>query len=166
MDYEIRRAKIGDEDTFAYIQTESWKSAFQHILTPEEALQEATQIDRATLMYRRILERNYGNGYLLTVDGKDHCIAWWSASRSEDMSDYAELICIHSLPDNRRKGFGSKMMDKVLHDAAAAGYKKIMLWVFEKNTQARHFYESHGFTPSGKVKFDFATTEICYEREL
>lgn len=165
MNYEIRRAKIGDEGTLAYIQTESWKSAFQHILTPE-ALQEATQMDRATLMYRRILERNYGNGYLLSVDGKDHCIAWWSATREADMPGYAELICIHSLPDNRGKGFGGKMMETVLRDAAVAGYKKIMLWVFEKNTRARHFYETHGFAPNGKLKPDGAATELCYEKEL
>lgn len=165
MDYEIRRAKIGDEATLAHIQTESWKTAFQHILTPE-ALEETTQVDRATVMYRRILEQNYGNGYLLSIDGKGHCIAWWGASRSEDMPGYAELICIHSLPDNRGKGFGSKMMDAVLQDVAAAGYKKIMLWVFEKNTRARQFYERHGFSANGKVKPDGAATEICYEKDL
>ena len=165
MNYEIRRAKIGDEATLAHIQTESWKTAFQHILTPE-ALQAATRIERATMMYRRILEQNYGNGYLLSIDGNARCIAWWSDSREEDMPGYAELICIHSLPDNRGKGFGSKMMDTVLRDVAAAGYKKIMLWVFEKNTRARHFYETHGFTPNGKTKSDADAIELCYEKEL
>lgn len=165
MDYTIERAKLGDEATLAYIQTESWKAAFRDILTPE-ALQVATQIDQATMMYRRILEKNYGNGYLLTAAGKAHGIAWWAATRSEDMPGYAELICIHSLPGNWRKGFGSKLMEAVLYDAADAGYKKIMLWVFEDNARARKFYEAHGFTTTGKVKPDSQPTEICYEKNL
>lgn len=30
--YNIRRVTEGDEQILAYIQTESWKAAFQHIL--------------------------------------------------------------------------------------------------------------------------------------
>ena len=30
---DIRKVKIGDENTLAYIQTESWKLAFQQILS-------------------------------------------------------------------------------------------------------------------------------------
>ncbi len=165
MEYTIRHAQPGDEATLAYIQTESWNAGFRGILT-EDALAAATQIDRVTMMYRRILEQNYGNLYLLTVDGKPHCIAAWAPTRSEDMPGYAELICIHSLPGNWRKGFGRSMMDTVLRDAADAGYRKIMLWVFEENARARRFYESMGFTTVGKVKPDSAPTEICYEKDL
>ena len=165
MEYLIRRAKPGDEAALAHVQTESWKAAFQGIL-PADALQAATQLDRVTAMYRRILEQNYGYLYLLTVDGNPHGIAAWGATRSEDMPGYAELICIHSLPGNWRKGFGSKLMSTVLQDMKEAGYKKVMLWVFEENSRARQFYEACGFTTAGKVKPDFEPTELCYEKEL
>ena len=48
--YNIRRATAGDAQILAYIQTESWKDAFQHILEPED-LKQCTNLERATAMY-------------------------------------------------------------------------------------------------------------------
>ena len=113
--YNIRRVTEGDEQILAYIQTESWKDAFQHILEPED-LKQCTNLERATAMYQKLLDAKKGNGYILEVEGKPHCIAWWDAARNQDMTGYAELICIHSLQDNWRKGYGSKMMEQILND--------------------------------------------------
>lgn len=165
MQYTIERVKPGDEAALAYIQTESWKAAFRGILA-DDVLEQKTKLDRTTAMYRRLLEQNTGKGYLLHVEGKPHCIAWWDAARDADMPGYAELICIHSLPDRWRQGFGSKMMEAVLRDMTVAGYRKVMLWVFEENRRARRFYERHGFTASGKVQEGLGANEVCYERDL
>mgnify|MGYP003304472260 CR=1 FL=1 len=163
--YTTENVKLGDEAILAHIQTESWKAGFKEILS-DEILQKCTQLDKATAMYRRLLEQGIGNGYLLKVNGEPHCIAWWDATREKDMPGYAELICIHSLPGRWRKGYGSRMMERVLRDVTAAGYEKIMLWVFEDNERARRFYETHGFTTCGKAKPGILPTEICYERSL
>lgn len=103
----------------AYIQTESWKAAFQKILEPED-LEQCTNLERATAMYQKLLDAKKGNGYILEVEGKPHCIAWWDAACNQDMTGYAELICIHSLQDNWRKGYGSKMMEQILNDMEKA----------------------------------------------
>lgn len=165
MDYTIERVKVGDEAILAHIMTESWKAGFKDILSPE-VLTKYTNVDKATMMYKRLLEQNIGNGYLLKVEGKPHCIAWWDDTRETDMPGYAELICIHSLPGQWQQGYGSKMMDTVLYDISAAGYTKVMLWVFEKNTRARCFYEAKGFITKGKKKTGMGATEICYEKNL
>ena len=165
MKHTIERVKPGDEETLAYIQTESWKASFRDILEPD-VLESCTNLEKVTNMYKRLLEQNIGNGYLLKVEGEPHCIAWWDATREADMLGYAELICIHSLPGRWRNGYGSKMMETVLRDIATAGYTKVMLWVFEENARARQFYEAQGFCTRGKVKSGLGTTEICYEREL
>ena len=165
MGYSIERVKPGDQVTLAYIQTESWKAAFRDILEPE-ILEGCTNPDKVRAMYQRMLEQGKGNGYILTVDGQPHCIAWWDATREKDMPGYAELICIHSLPNQWRKGYGSKMMETVLRDISAAGYAKVMLWVFEENARARRFYEAFGFTTKGKIKPGIEPTELCYEKEL
>lgn len=165
MEYTIEKVKLGDESLLAYIQTESWKAGFKDILDPE-TLTKCTNIEKTTGMYKRLLVQNIGNGYLLRVDGKPHCIAWWDAARDSDMVGYAELICIHSLSDNWRKGYGSKMMETVLNDIKNAGYSKVMLWVFEENERARCFYEKHGFETEGKIKPNIEPKEICYEKNL
>lgn len=125
MDCLIRKVQHGDEFDLAYIQTESWKAAFKDILSAE-ILQMSTNLNRATAMYKRLLDENVGNGYILEVDSHPHCIAWWDTARDNDMPDYAELICIHSLQDNWRKGFGTQMMRRVMGNMRAAGYDKVI----------------------------------------
>lgn len=163
--YLIRKVAPGDAETLAYIQTESWKAAFKEILEEEELIH-CTNMERATRMYEGLLEVKKGNGYLMEIDGRSHCIAWWDATREEDMPGYAELICIHSLQDKWGKGYGSKMMNKVLADIKNAGYKKVMLWVFEENKRARIFYEAKGFVKSEKSKTFKGVTEVMYVLEM
>ena len=165
MNYSIRRVQKGDEQTLAYIQTESWKAAFRDILT-EDALRKSTEIGHVTDMYKKLLGENKGNGYILEIEGKAHCIAYWDKARDGDMADAAEIICIHSLQDNWRKGYGSRMMDRLLYDIAAAGYSRALLWVFEENRRARAFYESNGFAVNGKTKLALGTRSICCEKTI
>ena len=162
----IRKVRPGDEETLAYIQTESWKAAFLGILS-DERLQRSADPVRATAMYRRLLDEGIGNGYLLEVDGKPHAIAWWDRSRdAEDPAGFAELICIHSLPDHWGMGFGKKLMDRILSDIREAGYTRVMLWVFTENTRARRFYEACGFVATNQTKPCFETQEIRYEKTI
>ena len=90
----IRRVKAGDEDSLAYVQTESWKEAFREIV-PADILSQCTEIERAAEMYKMLLAENKGNGYILELDGRPHCIAWWDAAREENMRGFAELICMN-----------------------------------------------------------------------
>lgn len=161
----IRRAGRGDEKHLAHIQTESWKAAFDKII-PSELLSKCTETERVTAMYRRLMNENKGNGYILEIDGKPHCIAWWDETREKDMAGFAELICIHSLRDNWHKGYGQMMMDKVLDDAKNAGYTGIMLWAFEKNVRAIRFYKASGFVASERKQSAFGAVEEMYIRKL
>ena len=161
----IRRVCIGDESVLAQIQTESWKAAFQNILS-KEVLEKVTAVHQAESMYRRLLKEKIGNGYILEINGAGHCIAWWDEARDLDCSGSAELICIHSLCDRWGHGYGRKMMEKVLADIKAAGYAKVVLWTFEENGRARRFYEKLGFSADGKTKTSFGTQEIRYEKVL
>lgn len=165
METMIRKVQQGDANALAYIQTESWKAAFAGILDAE-MLAKCTDIDRATAMYQMLLDENKGNGYLLTVNEKTHCIAYWDAARDPEFAGKAELICIHSLPDNWHKGFGSQMMDFVLDDIKKAGYSEVVLWVFRDNLRARAFYEAKGFILKGTARPAFDTEEVLYSKGL
>ena len=165
MEIDIRKVKQGEADTLAYIQTESWKAAFK-VIIDADMLDKCTNIDKARLMYQRLLDDNKGNGYILTVDDKPHCIAYWDKARDSDLIGKAELICIHSLPDNWHKGFGSKMMDLVLEDIKKSGYSEVVLWVFRDNLRARAFYEAKGFVLNDVTKAAFDSEEVLYSKVL
>lgn len=164
-DVLIRHVRPGDETVLAHIQTASWKSAFRHILDVD-TLERLTNPDKAADMYKKLLDAGKGHGYLLELEGKPHCIAWWDAARNARFAGSAELICIHSLQENRRKGYGSAMMERVLQDIRQAGFRKVMLWVFEKNTAAISFYEAFGFWDTGIRQDAFGAAEAAYEKDL
>ncbi len=165
MAFQIRPVCQGDAAILASIQSASWQAAFRDILS-EETLSKCSNVDHSTAMYTHLLENNIGNGYIGELDGTPHCIAYWNAARDADMPGMAELICIHSLPENWRKGCGSQMMDRVLADIRSAGFEKVVLWVFTDNYRARAFYEAMGFSATDRTHPAFGTTEICYIKEL
>ena len=160
----IREIVPGDAEILAHLQSASWRSGFAGILE-DSILKQRTDIVRLTAMYARALTGNFGHGILLELEGKPHCMAIWDKAR-EDWFDGAELICIHSLPEHWQEGYGSRVMERVLKDMKEAGYKRVMLWVFEENTRARRFYEKHGFHVTEHTKTERGPVEILYEREL
>lgn len=62
MEFTVERVKLGDEAVLAFIMTESWKAGFKDILSAD-ILKKYIQVDKATAMYRRVLEQNVGNLY-------------------------------------------------------------------------------------------------------
>ncbi len=165
MNIEIRNAQQGDEEIFAYIQTESWKQAFKDIIS-EEVLIKHTDLSSVETMYKRVISNPAMYLKLQLVDGKPHCIAAWGRNRENSNSTNAELICIHSLPDKRRQGLGTLMMKSTLDDIKYAGYSEVVLWCFEENTVARKFYEKIGFVLTDKTKNTFGATEVEYKLNL
>ena len=83
-------------------------------------------------MYQRLLDKNMGNGYILSTDGKPRCIAYRDGARDAEFTGKAELLCIHSLPDNWHKGHDSQMMEQVLKDIREAGYSEVFRWASGK----------------------------------
>ena len=161
----IRKAIPGDEQVLAYIQTESWKTAFAGILSPEELVR-CTNLEKAEQMYHSILRREGCNMAIELVNDQPHCIAAWGTNRCDLGDAVGELICIHSLQGRWRKGYGSEMMKYVLDDLRQAQYKSVILWVFEANTRARRFYEKHGFKLTEQTKSFNGVTEVMYEKGL
>ena len=161
----VRRAVPGDEEILARIQTESWKSGFAGILPPD-VLERSTNVEKARKMYVSVLEGGIGEGWILSLDGQPRAIAFWSRSREEDLPEYAELICIHSLQDTWRKGLGSVLIRQVFDRMREEGYRKVMLWVFEENRRARKFYQHFGMNPTDRKKEFAGVYERMYTGKL
>lgn len=161
----IKRAQPGDEKILAYIQTQSWKAAFAHILSPQE-LERCTDARRVAQMYTRILSTSGCNMAIEYVDEIPHCIAAWGTNRCGLEETVGELVCIHSLQDGWGKGYGSAMMQHVFAELRQAGYASVILWVFEENTRARKFYEKHGFYLTEQKKQINGILEVMYRKDL
>ena len=161
----IRKAVPGDEQMLAYIQTESWKTAFAGILSPEE-LERCTNLEKAEQMYHSVLRREGCNMAIEFVADQPHCIAAWGTNRCDLGDTVGELISIHSLQNNWAKGYGSAMMEYVLAQLQQANYESVILWVFEANTRARKFYEKHGFELTEQKKQANGIAELMYMKRI
>lgn len=164
-DVVLRPAEMQDVPALAYIQTQAWKAAFGGILTAE-VLAQATNLAEAEAMHRYVLEQRLAHVYIQYVDGVPQGIAAWSANRDNLGPEAAELICIHSLPQFWGHGYGSHMLEHLIDQIRAAGYSRLVLWVFEANQRARCFYETHGLEQSARSKDTLGAREIMYTMDL
>ena len=131
-----------------------------------EDMEKCTAIVKTEAMYENVLKSSYAEISILEIDSKPHCIAAWSKARNPQFSDCAELICIHSLSENRGKGYGSMMMNHIIDEIKNSGYNSVLLWVFEKNIRARKFYEKHGFELTDRTQVSYGAVEVMYCKEL
>ena len=130
-------------------------------------IQMAELFDRDVKTIGKHINNALKEEFILSFDEKPHCIAYWGDARDEENRGKAELICIHSLPENWHKGYGSKMMEVVLEDIRnTAEYREVVLWVFKDNTRAREFYESKGFEPTSISRKTYDTEEMLYTMKI
>lgn len=66
--------------------------------------------------------------------------------------DEAHITNIAVKPDEKRKGFGKKLLEFALNDMVENGVSKVTLEVNEHNVPAINLYESFGFKLAGRRK--------------
>lgn len=119
-------------------------------------------------MFENILKVD-GFHNLIAIDGDNRCrLCSYGKSRDNDLNEYGEIIAIHTKPENWGKGEGKALTDTAISELRRLGYRKIMLWTFEENSRARHFYKKYGFVSDEIIKDSgFANAkEIRYRLEL
>ena len=80
-----------------------------------------------------------------------------------------ELYALYVAPAWWSTGTGRALMDRVLAEVRAEGYRRIVLWVLTENVRARRFYERCGFRLSGATHVLHGlggVPEVCYELAL
>ena len=70
-------------------------------------------------------------------------------SRFEQYSESGEVISIYFLPEYMGKGYGYRLLSKVVNELKNQGFEEVFLWVLEDNHRARKFYEKFGFLCTG-----------------
>lgn len=63
-----------------------------------------------------------------------------------------EVIMLYVHPARSGRGFGRALLEHSLEVLAGRGYHWVVIWVLEKNTNARSFYEHHGLRPDGLAR--------------
>lgn len=73
-------------------------------------------------------------------------------TEEEDCPGGMELFELYVDPFFQGMGIGSRLMEYFLKEAGETSRRQKLLWVLEKNDNARRFYERSGFAPDGHKK--------------
>lgn len=135
-----------DRRAVGRIYEDSWKYAYKELL-PQEYLDHLS----AELWANR-LDISDRHSLIVELDGKMIGTASYGKSRDAEYAGQGEIYSIYLLPGYIGRSYGKQLIDAVIEQLHALGYKSIFLWVLENNLGARGFYEKAGFTCSGKSK--------------
>jgi ribosomal protein S18 acetylase RimI-like enzyme len=84
-----------------------------------------------------------------------------------DFDGEGQLMRLHVLPSEWRRGVGGALHDAALSHLACQGYHRAGLWVIAANTGARALYEARRWTLRPEYKLHVSgVTELRYDRSL
>jgi len=142
---------INDKDdriAISDIYEESWKHTYKGII-PQEYLE---NIPKGR--WSNKIDTPGWNTMVLIEDGKYVGTSSFCKSRFDEYADEGEIISIYFLPEYTKRGFGKALINAVVAELKALGYREIFLWVLEENDNARKFYEHIGFEPTDEYLSD------------
>lgn len=163
----IRKADFTQAGTFAEILCKSWQSAYSGII-PKYILAKFTDVETR----RKSLEKWMSGGeavYLLAYCDDTPCGACCiGVSRDSNQPESGEVVAIYLLEEYWGRGIGRALMRAALDEIKAMGFESVSLWVLERNTRARRFYEKCGLLPDGASKNSGLgdETEIRYSADI
>ena len=162
---EIRHLAPGDDlNEISSIYENSWKYAYKGII-PQEFLDSIPEGRWAGK-----LNAEGRDNLVLIADGKLAGTACICSSRWDDHPGCGEIVSIYLLPEYMGKGLGGDLLERCTEELKKKGFRRVILWVLEENTRARHFYEKHGFVCAGEYLNDCIggkdLREVLYRLEI
>jgi ribosomal protein S18 acetylase RimI-like enzyme len=152
----VRTAQATDAPKITHIHVATWRTAYRGQI-PDSVL-DALDVERRTAFWRERITQARGSVFV-AEDGDIVGFCDLAPSRDKDAEPQAvaEIVAIYILPQHWRKGAGRMLCGCALAEARRRAYGVVTLWVLASNGNARHFYETMGFSPDGAVKTEKTT---------
>jgi len=147
----IRPAVESDALAIAAIHVAAWRAAYAN-LVPAEYLQALDVTERSRHWGKTLREMSDNRVVLLAETDAPVGFASYGPSRDLDRVGDAELYSIYVSPAAFGLGAGTMLVARGASEMAARGFITINLWVFERNVQARRFYERLGWKEEATTK--------------
>lgn len=150
MEINIRLATLDDSEFCADIHGRSWLFAYSECVD-RTIIEERNK--RWPVIWAKMLSNNQNSHYVITYD--ENIIGFFTINsvRDADLNDTVyELVGLYLDPDYVGNGVGKLAMTWIKNEVKSRGYGRISLWVLDKNSRARRFYEKAGFVFDGASK--------------
>ena len=98
---------------------------------------------------RWLLNKGNVDYYVYDEDGVIKGYLCFEIRPATDMPDFVECMGLFVEPFMKQQGIGTKLLEFFENKVRERGYSKVYLWTFEKNENARKFYEKNGWAMDG-----------------
>ncbi|MCO4694346.1 GNAT family N-acetyltransferase [Streptomyces sp. RO-S4] len=168
----IRPMTADDCAGVAGIRVAGWRYAYRGLVP--QAYLDGMDVAEEAGRQRARLAAGDGSVVDLVAEAEDGTLAGWAAYgpyRDGDVrTEDGELYALYVPPERIGQGLGRTLLTEVTGRCAAAGHRRVFLWVLRDNARARRFYTAAGYTADGTEEhFELAgiqVPEVRYVREL
>ncbi len=140
MNIEIRHYEAKDKAVVLFLHKKG--------LEQTESFIQNSDLDKDLEDIEGVYLKNGGEFLVLTVDGK---VVGMGALRRVDHHT-AEIKRMRVSAEFQGRGFGSALLDKLIHAAKNMGYKDLILDTSKKQTTAQKLYKKFGFQEMSRGK--------------
>ncbi|GGL90434.1 MULTISPECIES: GNAT family N-acetyltransferase [Micromonospora] len=169
MTLTLRHATLDDLHPVGALHHRSRVATYSAFLPVEALAEPSAQAMGAYWAERWVWERD---DHLMTVAERDGQLVGFSYLGPDDGGDPATglLNALHLDPAERGRGTGRLLMVDALAVMRDRAWRRATLWVLERNTLARRFYERGDWRPTGERRTDrigtIPTTQLRYHRPV
>ena len=150
MEIIIRKALLEDATNLTDCHISSWQSAYKEIVPKEYLMNMLVEKEQHVEKYKITLANPGDQKYYCVMYGKKMVgFIIISTRHNEDKSCIGEIWAIYLIEEFCGKKYGKKLLDFAINELKHMGSQKTILWVFEENYRARHFYEKNNLSYNG-----------------
>ena len=161
----VRPPTPGDAPRLAAVHIETWQQAYDGIF-PERFLHELDMEGRRQWFASRIERAAEG---LLVADAGSGPVGFCLFGEATEPG-WGEVYAIYVHPEHWGDGHGTELLSAAETHLSVMGFERALLWVLERNLQAREFYQRRGWVLGRPIKIEeiggTQVTEVRYERVL
>lgn len=161
MAIRIRKATAADSCGIAKVHVDSWRSSYADVV-PHEVLFGLSYSDRRD-MWDRLLDSRTGGKHCYVAETSDDRIVGFACGGPvrEGCDTYeGEVYSIYLLEEYQHGGLGRQLLLSTAKRMKDDGIESMLLWVFEKNHEARGFYEYLGGELIGRKEVRIGASDL------
>jgi GNAT superfamily N-acetyltransferase len=140
---ELREAVFADYIAIAHLHADSWKKTYREILS-EDFLKNKVDADRLDVWSQRLNKPNENQRTVVAL--RDNVIVGFCCAFLNDDPVFGTLVDnLHVRSETQKSGIGKLLLvNCALWVSNKSIDKKMYLWVYHSNINARTFYERFG----------------------
>jgi diamine N-acetyltransferase len=159
----IRVAQRGDESRLALVGRATFLESYANLLPAEDILAHSEQNHAPGVYGAWLADPGYSCWLVEAGPGKAPVGYMVLSPPDLPLADLAtndlEIKRIYLLHPYQRRGLGRAMMEQAAAHARAAGFARLLLGVYSRNTAALAFYNRIGFHRVGERQFRVGASE-------